>query len=262
MNVYIFIVLEGLFMTDLHSHILYGVDDGAPTFEMSIEMLRSACNAGTKNIVLTPHCNIPNSFENYINPVIIRRYERLKNEVKEQNIDINVCLGMEVFGTSDIVHLIYSGAVIPINRSRYMLVEFGFNEDPMRVSSILEKIHSTGLTPLLAHPERYEFVQRYPFMVYDWVRSGCAIQVNRGSIIGKFGKIAEDVVHLLIRHNLVHVVASDGHHINMRQAVLDDAYVTVKRLYGDRKADKLFKINPGRIIRDKDLEELRIIPFY
>lgn len=248
-------------MTDLHSHILYGVDDGSPDFEMSLNMLKQACRAGTKNVVLTPHCNIPNSYQNYINPTIIRRYERLKSEVEEREVDINIYLGMEVFASSDIIQLIQSGAVIPINKSRYMLVEFNFNENPMRVSNILEKIQSTGLTPLLAHPERYEFVQRYPFMVYDWVRSGCTIQVNRGSIIGRFGKTAESIAHLLIRHNLVHVVASDGHHINIRQAVLNDAYINVRRIYGDRVADRLFKINPKRVLRDKDLEELRIIPF-
>lgn len=248
-------------MTDLHSHILYGVDDGSPSLEMSIDMLKTACDTGTKNVVLTPHCNIPNSYMNYINPTIIGRYEHLRREVKKQGININVYLGMEVFASDDIIQLIESGAIIPINKSRYILVEFNFNEDPMRVSNILWKIQSTGLTPLLAHPERYEFVQKYPPMVYDWVISGCAIQVNRGSIVGRFGKISESIVHLLIRHNLVHAVASDAHHINIRQAVLNDAYDTVNRIYGDRVSEKLFKINPEKILKDEDLKKSRPIPF-
>lgn len=238
-------------MTDLHSHILYGVDDGSTDIDMSLEMLEIAAENGTRNVVLTPHCNIPESYINYINPVIIGRYENIKRRVRELGIDINVYLGMEVYASENITQLIEMEAVIPINRSRYLLVEFSFTEDPMWVSYILGRIHSTGLTPLLAHPERYEFVKAFPPMVQDWVESGCAIQVNRGSIVGKFGEESKNVVHYLLRHNLVHAVASDAHSPYVRGPVLNDAYEKVKEYYGERKADLIFKINPERILNSQ-----------
>lgn len=244
-------------MTDLHSHILYGVDDGSTDIDMSLEMLEIEAESGTKNVVLTPHCNIPDGYANYINPVIIRRYENLKRKAKEKNININVFLGMEVYASEDIIELIDVGAVIPINKSRYMLVEFSFTEDPMWVSHILGKIQSTGLVPLLAHPERYEFVQEFPPMVYDWIKSGCAIQVNRGSIVGKFGERPKNTVHYLLQHNLVHVVASDGHRPYVRQPILNDAYEKVEEYYGTIKANLLFKENPARVLSDHRVIRIR-----
>ena len=65
-------------MTDLHSHILYGVDDGSESLEMSMDMLDMAVKTGTRNIVLTPHCNVPDSYRNYMSPVITGRYEKIK----------------------------------------------------------------------------------------------------------------------------------------------------------------------------------------
>ena len=127
----------------------------------------------------------------------------------------------------------------------------------MWVSHILYKIQSTGLTPVMAHPERYEYVQEFPFMVYDWVRSGCLMQVNRGSIVGRFGAEAEDAVHFILEHGLAHFAGSDGHKPYVRQPILIDAYEFVKECYGSRAADRIFKINPVRLLNNQRLSSGR-----
>ncbi len=246
-------------MTDLHTHILYGVDDGSESLEMTLDMLSMASKAGTKNIALTPHCNVPGSYRNYINDVIVGRFEKIKREVRRNNIDINVYLGMEVFGSLDVCPLIDMGAIITLNNSRYMLIEFDFGEDPMVISEILARVQSMGITPLMAHPERYVAVQQYPLMVFDWVESGCLMQLNRGSVMSKFGQTVKDTAVFLLNHNLIHVCASDAHKPYMRTPLLDDAYDYVEKRYGVKRADRLFKINPENILLDKEITKSKII---
>lgn len=247
-------------MTDLHTHILYDLDDGSESFEMSVEMLKLAKKNGTENIVLTPHCNIPNGYINYMNDVIVKRFEKLKH-IAEQEIGINVYLGMEVYASNDIDKLVMNGAAITLNKSRYLLIEFPFEADPLWVSNILARVHNLGLVPLLAHPERYAYVQKYPQMVYDWVNSGCLVQVNRGSITGGFGETARYISLLLMNHNLVCAVASDAHKPNRRAPVISDAYQKVSKYFGSQYADKIFIENPKAILNNQKLKRSRIIPF-
>ncbi|MEE0858339.1 MAG: CpsB/CapC family capsule biosynthesis tyrosine phosphatase [Acutalibacteraceae bacterium] len=241
-------------MTDLHSHIIYGVDDGSENMDMSIEMLRGASKAGTRNIVFTPHCNISVDEDvRYKNDILINRYKQIKSKSKQIGLDINIYLGSEVYASNDITELIKRGNAITLNHSRYLLTEFNFNEDPLFVSNTLGKIQSMGLVPLLAHPERYKFVQKFPYMVYDWVRSGCLIQINRGSLIGGFGEASEQLAHFLLEENLVHIVSSDGHRPYRRKPVLNDAYNVVDKYYGRERAERLFKKNPEMILHNKEI---------
>lgn len=244
-------------MTDLHTHILYNVDDGSESLEMSIKMLEIAKKTGTENVVLTPHC-IPDMYPNYmsdfvVQDVLVGRFEKLKRACADRKLDINLYLGMEVYADNNIVNLIKNGSLITINKSRYMLIEFPFEADPTWVGYILSKVQSTGIVPVLAHPERYTYVQQFPFMVHDWVNSGCLIQINRSSIIGRFGEVASNVTKLLMRDNMVCAVASDAHRPDRRVPVLNDAYQLVEKHFGQRYAKKIFSENPKLIINNRTI---------
>ncbi|MEE1280833.1 MAG: CpsB/CapC family capsule biosynthesis tyrosine phosphatase [Acutalibacteraceae bacterium] len=248
-------------MTDLHTHILYGLDDGAVNLEMSLKMLEIAKKNGTENITFTPHCNIPNGYINYIDDVIVGRFEKLKRISKERKIGVNLYLGMEVYASNDIDRLIMDGAVITLNNSRYMLIEFPFDANPMWVGYVLDKVQRLGVIPLLAHPERYPYVQDFPYMVYDWVSSGCLIQINRGSIVGRFGEAARDIAIMFMRDDLVSAVASDAHRPEQRTPVLKDAYDWVSKYFSERYAKKIFVDKPMSILKNKPPEPPRIIQF-
>lgn len=239
-------------MTDIHTHTLYGLDDGSESFEMSLKMLSMASKGGTKNIILTPHCNIPGGYLNYMNSTIAGRFEKLKDAAKEFVPDINLYLGMEVYASNDIPELIRRGMAITLNRSRYLLIEFNFEESPLYVFKVLQNIQKAGIVPVLAHPERYAFVQQEPYIVHDLIRAGIIIQINRGSILGKFGSQPKAAADYLLKHSMVHIVASDGHRSYSRAPVLYDAYAGVEKHYGKEYADMLFKENPQNILLDKD----------
>ena len=244
-------------MTDLHTHILYGIDDGSENIEMSVEMIKMAKNNGTNNIVLTPHCNIPDAYTNYMNDVIVGRFEKLKRTIKEMEIDVNLYLGMEVYASDNIDRLIMDGAIITLNRSRYLLIEFPFMADPLWVTHILAKVHQIGLIPLLAHPERYIYVQEFPYMVFDWVNSGCLLQINRGSIVGRFGDQARDIAIMLMENNMVTAVASDAHSPYKRTPILNDAYDWVSKHFGSQYAQKIFVEKPTMLLNDQPIKRRR-----
>ena len=109
-------------MTDLHSHVLYGVDDGSEGLEMSLEMLQMASDNGTHHLVLTPHCNVPDGYLNYMSSTIIGRYEKIKQEVERRHINIQVYLGMEVYASDDVDELVKAGEIIPLNKTRNLLI--------------------------------------------------------------------------------------------------------------------------------------------
>ncbi len=245
-------------MTDIHTHTLYGLDDGSESFEMSLKMLSMASKGGTKNIILTPHCNIPGGYLNYMNSTIAGRFEKLKDAAKEFVPDINLYLGMEVYASNDILELIRRGMAITLNRSRYLLVEFNFEESPLYVFKVLQNIQKAGIVPVLAHPERYAFVQQEPYIVHDLIRAGIIIQINRGSILGKFGSQPKAAADYLLKHSMVHIVASDGHRSYSRAPILYDAYAEVEKHYGKEYADMLFKENPQNILLDKDPAFLKV----
>ena len=139
-----------------------------------------------------------------------------------------------------------------------LLVEFNFEESPLYVFKVLQNIQKAGIVPVLAHPERYAFVQQEPYIVHDLIRAGIIIQINRGSILGKFGSQPKAAADYLLKHSMVHIVASDGHRSYSRAPILYDAYAEVEKHYGKEYADMLFKKNPQNILLDKDPAFLKV----
>ena len=178
-------------MIDLHTHILPGVDDGAPDLETSVLMAAVAAESGVTHLVATPHSNQRGAFENYASPALQVRFDCLCAAVREAGIPLELSLGMEIFGTGDVPKLLREGRLLTINGGRYLLIEFGFHEDPLRIERLLDELLAAGYWPVVAHPERYYGLQRMPNYLYDWVNRGVVLQVNKGSLFGRFGRGAQ-----------------------------------------------------------------------
>ena len=240
-------------MIDIHCHILFGADDGAQTIGEAIDMIKLAARCGTNAICVTPHSNIPGSFENYISDIYYERINILREICLEENVNVQLLCGQEIFCTYDTPDLLKEGRLITLNNSRYPLVEFDFGESSNSVYEKLKMLKRAGYTPIVAHPERYTFVQEDEGAPERLRSLSCLMQINKGSITGKFGLVAQNAAFSILRRELCSVIASDAHSPFMRTPNLATAYDIVSEAFGSRRAEKLFTENPRKILQNKDL---------
>lgn len=240
-------------MTDLHTHILPGLDDGARDLYDTLAMADLAVRSGTTDLIATPHCNLPYLYENYYNGAYQAAFEAAARAIEEEGIPLRLWPGMEVYCTADLPGLIEEGLVVPLNGSRYLLMEFDFGEDPAFAARMLGEVQALGLTPVVAHPERYEFVQQSPAVAARWQAAGCLLQVNKGSLLGRFGPEAQTTAWQLLRQRAVAAVASDAHRPDRRTPWLVEAYEAVAEQLGQGAARFLFETGPGAICRGQAL---------
>ena len=247
-------------MIDIHSHIFPGVDDGSNSFEKTLAMLEMAYESGVSTIVATPHC-MPGIYNNIVSDKLKEKWNRFHDRIYKYEIPVHIRRGMEVMLTDETLELIHRKRVWSLNGSRYLLVEFAFDEDPEFCEEALKKVKEYGYVPVVAHPSRYYFVQSWPQIVYDWYMMGCAIQVNKGSLLGKFGRKEYNTAHSLLRHGLVTCVASDAHGVRERTTRLDELYEMLNERYGEDYAYMLTQENPSRILGDSTLVGYEPVPY-
>ena len=240
-------------MRDIHAHILPGIDDGAEDMYEALEMAQIAVDNGTQGIVCTPHCNIPGVFNNYYDEAYVALFRQMEEELKAENIPITLYAGMEVFVTERVPRLLAEGQLLTLNGSKNLLVEFSFDEDPDFANRMLQEIRGLGVRPVVAHPERYFFVQDDPQTVYDWSQKGYYVQVNKGSLLGRFGRKVERTAHALLKHNLVSAIASDTHSPYKRTPDMKMAYEELLSVYPEKYLNILFRENPARICNDEPI---------
>lgn len=248
-------------MVDIHTHILPGMDDGAQDIYDMLDMAQLACESGTTVMVATPHCNIPGFYENYYSDSYEGLILQCRELLKKEHIPLTVLPGMEVFVTENLPDLIRRKAVIPINRQRYILIEFDFDENPDFAQYMLPRIRDTGLIPVIAHVERYHFIWDYPELIYEWKIGGYEIQVNKGSFIGRFGDHAHVLAYDFLDRNLITAIASDAHSPLVRTPRMDDVYDYLLQKYPADYLDVLFEENPQRICNGKSTVRFRYISF-
>lgn len=248
-------------MIDIHSHIIPNVDDGSQSLDESLEMLEIAADSGVHTIVATPHCNIPDEYENYLSPEMEDRFQRLDRARRDVGIHIRICRGMEIFATDELPTLLREKRVWTINNTKYFLMEFAFSEDVDFCRDVLRRCRSLGYHPIIAHPERYFFVQNDPELAFEWCTLGYGLQINKGSILGRFGPEPYRCARMLLEHNLVACVASDAHSPAQRSTYMGEINDLLLHDYGEEYRRLLLEENPSRILADKILLGYEPIPF-
>ncbi len=241
-------------MVDIHCHILPGFDDGADNIEESLRMARIAAGGGTKAIIVTPHSNIPDSYQNYLDKFYVDSFKELKAKIKEQRIPLDIYPGHEIFATDDLIEPIKRKKLLTLCNSDYPLVEFAFKERSESVYQKLQILVAEGLTPIVAHPERYAFVFENGSAPLMLKKLGCLLQINKGSLKKSFGANAYDVSQALIRREVADFVASDAHSPYMRTPYLADAHEIICELHSEQYADLLLSINPGKILKNEKIK--------
>jgi len=240
-------------MVDIHSHVLWGMDDGAQTAEMSMEMLRIAAESGTTDIVATPHSN----GEFVYQPELIDR--RIQELNERTGAKPRIHRGCDLHLSFDnIMEALQNPGKFSINGRRYLLVECSDLHIAGSMDKVLDQLLGVDLVPIVTHPERNPILQKDTRKLETWVDLGCLVQVTALSVLGGFGKRAAAAAHHLLSIGLVHVIASDAHDPVHRHPRLDQAYDAVSRQYGEETAELILRANPGRIIRGEYVSNERL----
>lgn len=239
-------------MVDIHCHMLNEVDDGSYSLENSLEMAALSVESGVSDVICTPH-SIPGMFENYAGEALNERFEIFRNALKEEGIPLNVYLGMEVYGNDNTADDLKNRRLCTLAGSRYMLIEFNFGANPQIVNYILEDVADCGYVPVIAHPERYDFVAQRPAILYKWADKGYLMQCNKDSIRGKFGRMIQRIAMDMLSDGLFSFVGSDAHGALHRTPYLEYAFNEVEDQFGTDYAVKLFSENPRKILHNKEI---------
>lgn len=248
-------------MIDIHTHILPGIDDGSEDLDMSLDMVFMARESGVNTIVTTNHCNIPGVYDNYVSEELGDLWNKLDRELKNARADVTLLKGMEIFATPELPYLLESKRVWTLNDTRYFLMEFSFEEDARFAYEVLDECVRRGFKPIIAHPERYYFLQRDPQIAYDWYVKGYGLQVNKGSLLGRFGRNEKQTADSLMRHGLVTAVASDAHRPYVRTPDFREVRRYLLEEYGREYTYMVTEDNPGRILRGAPLVGYEPIPY-
>lgn len=239
-------------MIDFHSHIVYDVDDGSDSIETSIEILKLAEKAGFKGIILTPH--YMNDYYEVESKQIDEKIQNLIKKCEEENIDIKLYQGNEIYITNNIVKLLNENIASTINESKYVLFEIPMNEEPMNLLEVVYKLIENKKIPVLAHPERYSFVQKDPNKLLELAELGVLFQSNYGSIIGQYGKECEKTVKLLIKNNFIHFLGTDVHRPSSIYEKFDEIKEELSKIISQDMIEDLMKNNAIKVLKDETLE--------
>ncbi len=241
-------------MLDIHCHILPDIDDGSGSFGESIEMAVMAENSGMLAIIATSHCNVPDSFDNPWNSSMHDLFMSLNRALISAGNLIRIFPGQEIYAADGFVDRLKSGELITLNNSVYPLIEFDFEEHQASVFTKAEQAVSEGYIPVIAHPERYGFVHENPDAVKELKKIGCLLQLNRGSINGKFGRRAFHSAHSMLEQGIADFVASDSHGPFVRTPVLSDVHELISEKYSYEYAQRLMHINPMKVLKNKKID--------
>ena len=147
--------------------------------------------------------------------------------------------------------LLKSNQLVTLAGSDYLLVEFFFDEDLAYMDDMLSAIAAQGLTPVIAHPERYEAVQNTPYIIERWFAGGYIIQVNKGSILGRLGRRAAATANWILARGLAHAVASDAHSSVVRTPRMGQLRDHLATHYSPDYAHILLEHNPLCILKNE-----------
>lgn len=216
-------------MVDLHCHILPDLDDGARTIEEAVQMARLAVQDGICDVVATPH-TYRGFFQN--EPAGIEQaVQQFQQELDRQQIPLRIHPGCEVHLHPELVEHVKARRISTLgHQGRYLLVELPAYRIPAYTEAALQGLLALGITPIIAHPERHHVLRSEPRRLAGWVEQGVLAQVTAASMIGQMGRQAQRASEWMVKHQLVHVLASDAHRADRRQPLVKAAFEKVTAL--------------------------------
>lgn len=241
-------------MIDIHSHILNNVDDGSDSLEDTLNILRKAEKAGFSDIILTPHY-IENYYDN-TKDFINKKINELKQSLYREEIIVNLHQGNEIMLTDNTPKLLQEWKIVSLANSRYVLFELPFSNRMLNFENIIFELKEIGAIPVLAHPERYLYIQENPDELLEMLNLGILLQSNYGSFMGLYGKKAKTTAELLLKNKLIHFLGSDTHKQGTIYENIDKIIKDLVHISGNSKyIRKITTINPQNILNDFEIAD-------
>ncbi len=239
-------------MIDMHSHILPNIDDGARNIEETFQLIKEAEKAGFEAIVSTSHY-----MEGYYETDLPERevwIEAIHQKLQERDSKIQLYLGNEIYLSDNIISLLEEEKASTINDTSYVLFEMPLNVEPFNLYNMIYEMMQSRIVPILAHPERYTFVQEDPELIYDLIEKGVLMQANYASIIGYYGKKAQMIVKKLLENNMIHFLGSDVHRAKTIYPKMSEILEQLEEIVGQKRLEELTTTNPKLALQNKRIE--------
>lgn len=237
-------------MIDFHSHIIPNIDDGSSSLEESINLIKEAEKAGFTAIISTSHY-----IEGYYDYNQEERKKYLENLYNAENNDKNVklYLGSEIYITEDMFELIEQEKASTINNSRYILFELPMNSKTFLAKEIVYRAIEKGYLPIIAHPERYTYVQEDINYARELSNMGALFQSNYGSIIGMYGNHAKKTIYKLLEDDLIQFLGSDVHREGQIYNKVPKILKKLEKVISKKKIEELTQINAEKVLNNENI---------
>ena len=234
-------------MTDIHNHLLFGIDDGSRSLEESVDILRDLESVGYKNVILTPHYIKDSNYsssakENY------KRMQILKEALHQNNINIKLYLGNEIYMDDDIYELLKSGEIYSLNGTEFLLIELPMSGEYAGYEEVFKDLIQKGCKVILAHPERYLSFQKNFNYVYELEELGVYFQSNLDSLVGKYGSGAKTMIKRLLKEKKIAFLATDIHHKKHDYKVWKEAKELALKYITPEEYNLLVNVNPSQLV--------------
>lgn len=213
-----------IFKVDMHSHLIPGIDDGSPTMETSIEMIREFVAMGYKKIITTPH--VMSDYYKNTPEIILGGLKQVKEELIKQNISIEIEAAAE-YNLDDGLETLIDNKQILTFGDNHVLFELPFMQEPRNFQEIVFKFQTNGYKPILAHPERYSFWHKNFEKFEELKAKGILLQLNLMSLTGHYNLDTKKIAEKMVDANLIDLVGTDCHridHLNIIKSFADTKY--------------------------------------
>jgi protein-tyrosine phosphatase len=233
---------------DIHCHLLPEVDDGPKSWDVSLEMCRMAAADGIEHIVTTPHANERYHYDREYLSRLVTHLQELAGPVPRIGLGCDFHLSYE-----NMQDALVNPANYIIAGTNYLLVEFSNYSISEQIDNFFGTLGSSGITPIITHPERNPILQKNPQRVLQWIELGCAVQVTAGVVTGSWGDRAWRAAKWLFERDAVHILASDAHDTERRVPILSTARDAAEEFCEASVAKMLVDDNPRAVIEGKPL---------
>lgn len=248
---------DGVAVTDIHCHLLPGIDDGAKSWQDALEMARQAVDEGITTSIVTPHQLGSNSQTR--GDTIRQLTAEFQHHLNQHAIPLRVLPGADVRIDADMISRLQSGDCLSLgDHRRHVLLELP-HELYFPLEPVLAQLHRISMLGILSHPERNEGILRQPALIPQLIGEGCLMQITADSLVGTFGPVPQRFSEMMLRNGWVHFLATDAHSPRSRRPRIIAARARAAELAGSAYAEAICSTNPAAIAAGCDCPALPAI---